>query len=280
LQTKQSTPFLTTALIDHHVNSAPGRIRTCDARFRKPSLSPLSYGGSLCAGPMQCQLAARRANRLPTSRADCPRNGGSEQATHVIVCDRLKASGVARLDSKQPTVATARPAGTAARPLGHVGVLRGGPEQPPRPVGRRSVRWDRSVLFGLDRSRQTLLRQADARSAHPSLRSLVHRRTGATSWHCPSRCERRERRVPVRCSTIATACQRGSTNRCSIRPRLGEVDGIAVMRHDARRGLAGATANSPRLLRCSSTLQGRGRLRVPRHAWVSLPRHVHSRRSG
>jgi len=25
--------------------SAPGRIRTCDARFRKPTLYPLSYGG-------------------------------------------------------------------------------------------------------------------------------------------------------------------------------------------------------------------------------------------
>ena len=27
------------------VYSAPGRIRTCDARFRKPTLYPLSYGG-------------------------------------------------------------------------------------------------------------------------------------------------------------------------------------------------------------------------------------------
>ncbi len=26
-------------------NGAPGRIRTCDARFRKPTLYPLSYGG-------------------------------------------------------------------------------------------------------------------------------------------------------------------------------------------------------------------------------------------
>ena len=26
---------------------APGRTRTCDARFRKPTLYPLSYGGSL-----------------------------------------------------------------------------------------------------------------------------------------------------------------------------------------------------------------------------------------
>jgi hypothetical protein len=27
------------------VSSAPGRIRTCDTRFRKPLLSPLSYEG-------------------------------------------------------------------------------------------------------------------------------------------------------------------------------------------------------------------------------------------
>jgi hypothetical protein len=26
---------------------APGRIRTCDARFRKPTLYPLSYGGGI-----------------------------------------------------------------------------------------------------------------------------------------------------------------------------------------------------------------------------------------
>src|SRR5213082_1192957 len=28
-----------------HFESAPGRSRTCDARFRKPTLYPLSYGG-------------------------------------------------------------------------------------------------------------------------------------------------------------------------------------------------------------------------------------------
>ena len=34
--------------------SAPGTTRTCDARFRKPTLYPLSYGGSGCklAGQM------------------------------------------------------------------------------------------------------------------------------------------------------------------------------------------------------------------------------------
>ena len=30
-----------------HLLGAPGRIRTCDARFRKPTLYPLSYGGKL-----------------------------------------------------------------------------------------------------------------------------------------------------------------------------------------------------------------------------------------
>jgi hypothetical protein len=29
------------------LHSAPGRIRTCDTRFRKPVLYPLSYGGAV-----------------------------------------------------------------------------------------------------------------------------------------------------------------------------------------------------------------------------------------
>src|SRR5262245_3720358 len=32
------------AHLRHTRHSAPGRIRTCDARFRKPTLYPLSYG--------------------------------------------------------------------------------------------------------------------------------------------------------------------------------------------------------------------------------------------
>jgi hypothetical protein len=34
--------------------SAPGRIRTCDTRFRKPMLYPLSYGGSSARGRPGC----------------------------------------------------------------------------------------------------------------------------------------------------------------------------------------------------------------------------------
>src|SRR3954452_9083351 len=47
--------------------SAPGRIRTCDTRFRKPMLYPLSYGGS-SAG------AARRGveQRLAVTRGGGP----------------------------------------------------------------------------------------------------------------------------------------------------------------------------------------------------------------
>ena len=30
-----------------HHTGAPGRIRTCDARFRKPTLYPLSYGSKI-----------------------------------------------------------------------------------------------------------------------------------------------------------------------------------------------------------------------------------------
>jgi hypothetical protein len=33
-------------LIPHRFPGAPGRTRTCDARFRKPTLYPLSYGGA------------------------------------------------------------------------------------------------------------------------------------------------------------------------------------------------------------------------------------------
>jgi hypothetical protein len=32
-------------LLSKGSRGAPGRIRTCDARFRKPTLYPLSYGG-------------------------------------------------------------------------------------------------------------------------------------------------------------------------------------------------------------------------------------------
>ncbi len=34
-----------------HVVCAPGRIRTCDTRFRKPVLYPLSYEGGACRKP-------------------------------------------------------------------------------------------------------------------------------------------------------------------------------------------------------------------------------------
>jgi site-specific recombinase XerC len=58
---------------------APGRIRTCDARFRKPTLYPLSYGGvrtSLARGspyPAGCWLARTATQSLasdPTLGAD------------------------------------------------------------------------------------------------------------------------------------------------------------------------------------------------------------------
>ena len=38
-------------VLRHHM-SAPGRIRTCDPRFRKPLLYPLSYGGQHAATPI------------------------------------------------------------------------------------------------------------------------------------------------------------------------------------------------------------------------------------
>src|SRR5437764_10682956 len=38
------------------LSGAPGRIRTCDARFRKPTLYPLSYGGGKLE---RCRSTAR-----------------------------------------------------------------------------------------------------------------------------------------------------------------------------------------------------------------------------
>ena len=43
---------------------APGRIRTCDARFRKPTLYPLSYGG----WPLRVLLHGRRHMRVQIER--------------------------------------------------------------------------------------------------------------------------------------------------------------------------------------------------------------------
>ena len=38
--------FAVPSILAHNQIGAPGRNRTCDARFRKPTLYPLSYGGS------------------------------------------------------------------------------------------------------------------------------------------------------------------------------------------------------------------------------------------
>jgi hypothetical protein len=43
------------------LDSAPGRIRTCGTRFRKPMLYPLSYGGSSAAGRPGCARRGYRA---------------------------------------------------------------------------------------------------------------------------------------------------------------------------------------------------------------------------
>ena len=44
---------------DQRKYSAPGRIRTCDARFRKPTLYPLSYEGRYVNVPAENNLASR-----------------------------------------------------------------------------------------------------------------------------------------------------------------------------------------------------------------------------
>ena len=48
------------------VISAPGMIRTCDTRFRKPMLYPLSYGGSGCKGAGQRVLLLAAPGPLTT----------------------------------------------------------------------------------------------------------------------------------------------------------------------------------------------------------------------
>ena len=47
----------------------PGRIRTCDARFRKPTLYPLSYGADvLCGWATIAEAAPTAAPSLPDLR--------------------------------------------------------------------------------------------------------------------------------------------------------------------------------------------------------------------
>ena len=42
---------LSEMVVEHNQMGAPGRIRTCDARFRKPTLYPLSYEGGAWLEP-------------------------------------------------------------------------------------------------------------------------------------------------------------------------------------------------------------------------------------
>ena len=54
------------------LHSAPGRIRTCDARFRKPTLYPLSYGG--LDGNSDRDVLSRSAEcRCRVPSAECSR---------------------------------------------------------------------------------------------------------------------------------------------------------------------------------------------------------------
>ena len=46
------------------LRGAPGRIRTCDTRFRKPLLYPLSYGGGTSTSGATARLPRRSAERL------------------------------------------------------------------------------------------------------------------------------------------------------------------------------------------------------------------------
>ena len=56
------------SLTTRYSHSAPGRNRTCDLRFRKPLLYPLSYGGGdgTERGTQLVPRASRSAKRLPT----------------------------------------------------------------------------------------------------------------------------------------------------------------------------------------------------------------------
>ena len=61
-----------------HLLGAPGRTRTCDARFRKPTLYPLSYGGQLglrtspgCSDPRLAPI--RTATLPPVAGTESPR---------------------------------------------------------------------------------------------------------------------------------------------------------------------------------------------------------------
>ncbi len=69
-------------------DGAPGRIRTCDARFRKPTLYPLSYGGGGCRKPGRNSPVDQRTTAC--SRCDGSRepNGASIQGGYPSLGER------------------------------------------------------------------------------------------------------------------------------------------------------------------------------------------------
>ena len=107
---------------------APGRIRTCDARFRKPTLYPLSYGGgagdrggrtaaSPEGGPHRRGRASRPSTTLPTY---LPLRPGDRRPPAVSASPgsrrRGRSPGAGRAPAGLPPPATTRtPRRTRAR---------------------------------------------------------------------------------------------------------------------------------------------------------------------
>ena len=74
-----------------HSTSAPGRNRTCDTRFRKPLLYPLSYEGATrqCTD-LQVLVAPRFVRGGPGGSGTVVRAGGAVGGAQRLTCGRVR----------------------------------------------------------------------------------------------------------------------------------------------------------------------------------------------
>ena len=80
-------PYLT-----HAAAGAPGRIRTCDPRFRRPMLYPLSYGRADTKEEVDSHIVAQFTNALLTTRANNRLLGGLKNIISQAFFANLKAA--------------------------------------------------------------------------------------------------------------------------------------------------------------------------------------------
>jgi hypothetical protein len=85
---------------------APGRIRTCDTRFRKPLLYPLSYEGASHKGTCQrLSPAVRDAQRLSAAADPTGARTPITRAVVILLADPEQASSLSTAHYGSPTIA-------------------------------------------------------------------------------------------------------------------------------------------------------------------------------